>query len=68
MILAFETTRTRSIETVDLPEKHDVRQQYYSTDPSVSMTAKNRLAAWAMGPRKTSSPRLRLSWAAPITN
>lgn len=49
MILVFETTRTRSIETVDLPEKHDIREQYHSADPHVSMTARLQLAALDMG-------------------
>ena len=49
MILAFETNRTRSIETVDLPRKFDLRERYHSRDPRVSMTAKNELAAWAIG-------------------
>ena len=49
MILTFETNRTRSIETVDLPRKFDLREQYHSRDPRVSMTAKNELVAWAIG-------------------
>ena len=49
MILAFETNRTRSIETVDLTGKHELRERYHSKDPRVAMTAKMELAAWALG-------------------
>ena len=49
MILTFETNRTRSIETVDIPRKYQIREQYHSRDRRVSMTAQNNLVAWAMG-------------------
>lgn len=49
MILAFETNRTRPIETVDLSAKYDLRERYYSKDPRVAMAAKSELAAWAFG-------------------
>lgn len=48
MILAFETNRTRSIENVHLAGKHELRERYHSKDPSVAMTAKMELVAWAL--------------------
>lgn len=57
MILAFETTRTRSIETVNLPIKHSLREEYHSRDQQVSMTAHNKLAAWALG-RENAIPEI----------
>ena len=49
MVLTFETSRTRSIDTVDLPGKQRLRDQYHSRDPRVSITAQNNLVARAMG-------------------
>ncbi len=57
MILAFETNRTRSIETVDLADKHELRERYHSSDPSLAMTAQIRLAAWAIG-RENAIPEI----------
>ena len=49
MILTFETSRTRSIEQVDLDGKYDLRQRYHSRDPEVALRAQGELAFWAMG-------------------
>lgn len=43
MILAFETTRTRSIDTVDWNDKHEIRHLYYSNDPSEHMKGSIKL-------------------------
>ena len=57
MILTFETNRTRSIDTVDLPGKHDLRQRYHSPDPAVGSKAQIELAAWALG-RENAIPQI----------
>ena len=48
MILAFETNRTRSIETVDLSQKYDLRHRCNSPDPSVASQALNELESSAL--------------------
>ena len=57
MILTFETNMTRSIDTVDLPGKHDLRQRYHSPDPAVASKAQIELAAWALG-RENAIPQI----------
>ena len=71
MILTFETNRTRSIDTVDLPGKYELRNQYHSSDPGVAARAQEQLASWALGPEVTipdmeavlGRPYYELTWA-----
>lgn len=49
MILVFETNRTRSIDSVELPGKHDLRNRYHSRNPQVAADARSELVAWATG-------------------
>ena len=49
MILVFETNRTRSIDSVELPGKHDLRNRYHSDNPQVAADARSELVAWATG-------------------
>lgn len=48
IILAFEANRTRSIETVDLPSKHDLRNRCNSPDPREASRAFGELESWAL--------------------
>ena len=58
MILAFETTRTRTIDTVDLPGKHDLRNQYHSENPAVAAKAQEYLYSWASGLGESTLPKI----------
>ena len=49
MILVFETTRTRSIDSVNLPGKHDLRNRYDSGEPGVAARAQEELMSWFDG-------------------
>ena len=53
MILVFETTRTRSVDLVNLPGKHDLRNRYHSSNPQIAADARSELLAWATGTRLT---------------
>ena len=57
MILTFETNRTRSIESVDMPSKHDLGRRYHSSEPGVAYNAKIELVAWFLG-RDNSIPEI----------
>ena len=49
MIIAFETSRTRPIESVDFLSKYEIRRSYHSTNPEEKMRAQIALAAWTLG-------------------
>ena len=53
MILTFETNRTRSIDSVRLEGKQELRHRYHSRDPRVAAGAREELASWASGPGVT---------------
>ena len=58
MILVFETTRTRSIDTVDLPGKHELRNQYHSENLAVAARAQEYLVSWSSGLREDTVPSI----------
>ena len=58
VILIFETTRTRSVETVNLPGKATLRSQYHSEDPAVVAKAQEYLDSWASGLDEGSIPKI----------
>ncbi len=49
MIIAFETSRTRPMDSVNFRDKHEVRRNYYSTNPEDRMKAQTALATWTLG-------------------
>ena len=53
MILVFETNRTRSMDTVDLAHRHDIRADYHSRDPKIAADARVRLSEWVTGRENT---------------
>ena len=55
MIIVFETSRTRPIESVDLPNKHEIRRKYHSSDPREKMEGQIALAAWTLGNGRVSA-------------
>ena len=55
MIIVFETSRTRPIESVDLPNKHEIRRKYHSSDPREKMEGQIALAAWTLGNDRVST-------------
>ena len=49
MIIVFETSRTRPIESVDLRNKHEIRRKYHSSIPREKMQGQIALASWTLG-------------------
>ncbi len=55
MIIAFETSRTRSIESVGLHNKHEIRRKYHSSNPREKTEGQQALASWALGNDRVST-------------